>query len=128
VQYRLFNFTATGNADPSINPSFLTQLQSLCPQNGNPSKRIDLDKDTEDQFDVSYFKNVRDGNAVLESDQRLWGDSNTKRIVQNYAGIITGLLGLRFDLEFPKSMLKMGAIGVKTGSQGEIRKVCSQFN
>jgi hypothetical protein len=36
------------------------------------------------------------------------------------AGTITGLLGLRFDLEFPKSMLKMGEIGVKTGSQGEI--------
>ncbi|KAJ4794690.1 Peroxidase [Rhynchospora pubera] len=128
VQYRLFNYTGTGNADPSISPSFLSQMQSLCPQNGDSSKRIPLDKGSENKFDVSYFKNLRDGNGVLESDQRLWSDSNTKSIVQNYAGTIRGLLGLRFDYEFPKSMVKMGEIGVKTGSQGEIRKICSQFN
>ncbi|KAJ4752327.1 Peroxidase [Rhynchospora pubera] len=103
-------------------------MQSLCPQNGDSSKRIPLDKGSENKFDVSYFKNLRDGNGVLESDQRLWSDSNTKSIVQNYAGTIRGLLGLRFDYEFPKSMVKMGEIGVKTGSQGEIRKICSQFN
>ncbi|KAJ1685296.1 hypothetical protein LUZ63_016686 [Rhynchospora breviuscula] len=128
IKYRLFNFTATGNSDPTISPSFLSKLQNMCPQSGDSSDRIPLDKDTMSKFDVSYFKNIRDGNAVLESDQRLWGDSSTKSIVQNYAGNIRGLLGLRFNLEFPKSMVKMGAIGVKTGSLGEIRKVCSQFN
>ncbi|KAJ4765820.1 Peroxidase [Rhynchospora pubera] len=128
VKYRLFNFTATGNSDPTISPSFLSKLQNMCPQSGDSSDRIPLDKDTVSKFDVSYFKNIRDGNAVLESDQRLWGDSSTKSIVQNYAGNIRGLLGLRFNLEFSKSMVKMGAIGVKTGSLGEIRKVCSQFN
>lgn len=79
-------------------------------------------------FDVSFFKNVRDGNAVLESDQRLWEDGNTHDIVRNYAGNIRGLLGLRFDFEFRKSMIKMSSIGVKTGTQGEIRKICSKFN
>ncbi|KAJ3694215.1 hypothetical protein LUZ60_009695 [Juncus effusus] len=128
VKYRLFNFTATGNPDPTISPSFLSQLRTLCPQNGDGSKRVPLDKDTENTFDINFFKNVRDGNAVLESDQRLWGDSNTQSIVQNYAGTIRGLLGLRFNYEFPKSMAKMGEIGVKTGYQGEIRKICSQFN
>jgi peroxidase len=100
----------------------------MCPQSGDSSTRIALDKDTESNFDVSYFKNLRDGNAVLESDQRLWSDSSTKNIVQKYAGNIRGLLGLRFNLEFPKAMVKMGAIGVKTGSDGEIRQICSQFN
>lgn len=100
----------------------------MCPQSGDSSDRIALDKDTESKFDVSYFKNVRDGNAVLESDQRLWADSSTKGIVQKYAGNVRGLLGVRFNFEFPKSMVKMGAIGVKTGSNGEIRKICSQFN
>lgn len=127
-RYRLYNFTATGNADPSINQAFLTQLQSLCPKNGDPSKRVALDKDSEFSFDVSFFKNVRDGNAVLESDQRLWGDASTRKIVENYAGNIRGLLGFRFNFEFPKAMIKMSNIEVKVGTQGEIRKVCSKVN
>ncbi|XP_068643531.1 peroxidase 25 [Aristolochia californica] len=127
-QYRLYNFTATGNADPSIGPSFLSQLQGLCPRNGDGSKRVALDKDSQNKFDVSFFKNVRDGNGVLESDQRLWGDSATRSIVQKYAGSIRGLLGFRFDFEFPKSMIKLSSIDVKTGTQGEIRNVCSKFN
>ncbi|PIA65700.1 hypothetical protein AQUCO_00100892v1 [Aquilegia coerulea] len=127
-RYRLYNFTATGNADPTINPAFLAQLQSLCPPNGDGTKRVALDKDSQTNFDVSFFKNVKNGNGVLESDQRLWGDATTQPIVQNYAGTIRGLLGLRFDLEFSKAMIKMSGIEVKTGSQGEIRKMCSKFN
>ncbi|KAF5195774.1 Peroxidase [Thalictrum thalictroides] len=127
-RYRLYNFTATGNADPTINPAFLPQLQALCPPNGDGTKRVALDKDSQTNFDNSFFKNVKDGNGVLESDQRLWGDATTRPIVQNYAGTIRGLLGLRFDLEFSKAMIKMSGIEVKTGSQGEIRKICSKFN
>lgn len=87
-----------------------------------------LDKDSQLKFDASFFKNLRDGNGILESDQRLWGDSSTSRIVDNYAGTIRGLLGLRFDFEFKKAMVKMSGIEVKTGGQGEIRKICSKFN
>lgn len=127
-RYRLFNFTSTGDADPTISQRFLTQLQAICPKDDDGSKRVALDKDSQLKFDVSYFKNVRDGNAILESDQRLWGDSATRRIVQNYGGTIRGLLGVRFDYEFPKSMIKMSSIEVKTGEQGEIRNICSKFN
>lgn len=127
-RYRLYNFTATGNADPTISSSYLTQLQSLCPAGGDGSKRVVLDKGSQMNFDVSFFKNVRDGNAVLESDQRLWGDESTKGVVQNYAGSVRGILGFRFDFDFTKAMVKMSNIGVKTGTSGEIRKVCSAFN
>ncbi|KAJ9688644.1 hypothetical protein PVL29_014347 [Vitis rotundifolia] len=127
-RYRLYNFTPTGNADPTINQAFLAQLQGLCPKDGDGSKRVALDKDSQTKFDVSFFKNVRAGNGVLESDQRLLGDGETQRIVQNYAGSVRGLLGVRFDFEFPKAMIKMSSIEVKTGAQGEIRKICSKFN
>ncbi|KAJ9688642.1 hypothetical protein PVL29_014346 [Vitis rotundifolia] len=129
-QYRLYNFTAKGNADPTINQAFLAQLRALCPDvGGNVSKSgVPLDKGSQFKFDVSFFKNLRDGNGVLESDQRLFGDSETQRIVKNYAGNGRGLLGLRFAFEFPKAMIKMSSIGVKTGTQGEIRKTCSRFN
>lgn len=124
----MYNFTPTGNADPSINQAFLSQLQVICPKNGDGLRKVALDKDTPAKFDVSFFKNVRDGNGVLESDQRLWEDSATRRVVQNYGGIIRGLLGLRFDYEFPKAMIKLSSVDVKAGYDGEIRKVCSKFN
>ena len=129
-EYRLYNFTAKGNADPTINQAFLAQLRALCPDvGGDVSKKgVPLDKDSQFKFDVSFFKNVRDGNGVLESDQRLFGDSETQRIVKNYAGNVKGLLGLRFYFEFPKAMIKMSSIGVKTGTQGQIRKTCARFN
>ena len=81
------------------------------------------------KFDVSFFKNLRDGNAVLESDQRLWEDDATRSVVQDYAGSIRGLLGIRFDQDFRNAMIKMSGIEVKTtDAQGEIRKLCSKFN
>ena len=128
IRYRLYNFTSTGNSDPTLNPSLLTQLKGVCPKDGDGAKRVALDKDSEAKFDASFFKNVRDGNAVLESDQRLWGDPETSRIVKNYAGSFRGLLGFRFSYEFSKAMVKMGGVEVKTGDQGEIRKVCSRLN
>ena len=127
-RYRLYNFTTTGSADPTISQPFLTQLQTLCPKNGDGSKRVALDIDSQTKFDVSFFKNVRDGKGVLESDQRLWGDAATRNIVEKYAGTIRGLLGLRFDFEFRKAMIKMSSIEVKTGAEGEIRKICSKIN
>ncbi|PON39323.1 Peroxidase [Parasponia andersonii] len=125
VSYRLYNFKSTGNSDPTINPSFLTHLQSRCPKGGDGSKRVSLDRDSQFSFGTSFFENVRDGNAVLESDQRLWGDAETRRIVEKYA---SNTRGLRFDFEFAKAMIKLSTIDVKSGTEGEIRKICSKFN
>ncbi|GLJ20586.1 hypothetical protein SUGI_0374920 [Cryptomeria japonica] len=127
-RYRLYNFTSTGNADPTINPDYLAELQRLCPADGDATKRVALDKDSQNNFDVSFFRNIRNGNGVLESDQKLWSDPSTKSLVQMYAGALGGLFGLRFELSFAQAMVKMGNIGVKTGTEGEIRKICSQFN
>ncbi|MFQ6630111.1 hypothetical protein Gotur_023716, partial [Gossypium turneri] len=48
--YRLYNFT-NGGPDPTINPAFVPQLQALCPQNGDGSRRIDLDTGSGNRFD-----------------------------------------------------------------------------
>lgn len=87
-----------------------------------------MDKGSQLKFDNSFYKNLIDGNGVLESDQRLWSHPSTRDIVKRYAGNLRGLLGLRFNYEFKKAMVKLSSIGVKTGTQGEIRKVCYQFN
>ena len=109
-----------------MNTTSLTDLQSQCPSGGDGSKRVSLDKGSSTTFDATFFSNVRDGNVVLESDQRLWGDNSTKSFVQNYAGASFGVSS--FNLAFTQSMVKMSKIGVKTGTDGEIRKVCSAFN
>ncbi|KAJ1434942.1 Secretory peroxidase [Sesbania bispinosa] len=123
---RLYNFTANG-ADPSIDPSFLPQLRALCPQNSGGSNRVALDNGSQNKFDTSYFSNLRNGRGILESDQALWNDASTKSFVQRYLGL-RGLLGLTFNVEFGKSMVKMSNIGVKTGADSEIRKICSAIN
>ena len=127
ISYRLYNFTTSGGADPTIDPTFLPTLQSLCPQNGDGNKRIALDYGSGDKFDHSFFKNVQNNRGILESDQSLWQDSTTKNFVRRFIGI-RGLAGLTLNVEFGRAMIRMTNIGVKTGTDGEIRKVCSAIN
>ncbi|KAG8654187.1 peroxidase N1 [Manihot esculenta] len=124
--YRLYNASGNGS-DPTINASFLPQLQALCPQNGDGTKRVALDTGSVNKFDVSFFSNLRNGRGILESDQKLWTDASTRTLVQRFMGV-RGLAALKFNVEFGKSMVKMSNIGVKTGSDGEIRKKCSVIN
>jgi peroxidase len=124
--YRLNNFTENGTADPSIDPSFLPKLQALCPQHSD-ANRVALDDGSQNKFDKSYYANLKMGRGILQSDQALWNDSSTKMLVQRYLGA-RGSFGLRFNVEFGKSMVKMSNIGVKSGADGEIRKLCSAFN
>ncbi|MCL7030574.1 hypothetical protein MKW94_007384 [Papaver nudicaule] len=126
-RYRLYNFSGTGAADPTINPSFLTTLQNLCPDNGDGSRRVALDTGSENRFDQSYYTNLRNGRGVLESDQKLWSDASTRTVVQRFSGP-RGLSRLAFNVEFGRSMVKMSNIEVKTGTQGEIRRICSAIN
>ncbi|KAL6964292.1 Peroxidase N1 [Sarracenia purpurea var. burkii] len=125
---RLYNFNSTGKADPSIDPTFLPQLRSLCPQNGDDgSRRVALDTGSADKFDTSYFINLKKGRGVLESDQALWTDASTKTFVKQFLGV-RGLQALSFNVEFGKSMVKMSNVEVKTGTDGEIRRACSRIN
>lgn len=126
-QYRLYNFTAAGGPDPTIDAAFLSTLRNLCPANGDGTRRVGLDNGSQNRFDNSYFTNLRNGRGVLESDQRLWSDASTQNVVQRFLGV-RGLLGLTFSVEFGRSMVKMSNVEVKTGSNGEIRRVCSAVN
>lgn len=124
---RLYNFNSTGGPDPTIDPTFLPTLRSLCPENGDASRRVGMDNGSENRFDSSFFANLRDGRGVLETDQKLWSDESTRPTVQSYLGI-RGLAGLSFSVEFGRAMVKMGNIEVMTGANGEIRSVCSAIN
>ncbi|XP_024979394.1 peroxidase N1-like isoform X3 [Cynara cardunculus var. scolymus] len=125
--YRLYNFSGTNQPDPDINPVFLPQLRRLCPNGGNGSTRVALDTGSVNRFDTSYFVNVRNGRGVLESDAKLMSNPTTRTLVQRFSGAVGGP-ALRFTNEFAISMVKLGNTELKTGSQGEIRRVCSAIN
>ncbi|KAL6329771.1 hypothetical protein AAG906_037476 [Vitis piasezkii] len=122
---RLYNFnTTTGSG---ADPAFLPQLQALCPQNGDASRHVALSISSPNTFDAFFFKNLKSGRGILQLDQKLWEDASTRSYVQRFLGI-RGLQGLNFNVEFGRSMVKMSNIGVKTGTEGEIRRVCSAIN
>ncbi|KAJ0514039.1 putative peroxidase [Helianthus annuus] len=125
--YRLYNFNNTNRPDPDINSSFLPQLRALCPNGGNASRRVALDTGSVNSFGESFYANLKYGRGVIESDAKLWSDPTTQRFVKRFLGS-RGLHGLRFDVEFGRAMVKMGNVEVKTGKQGEIRRICTAIN
>ncbi|KAL4587520.1 hypothetical protein LXL04_000391 [Taraxacum kok-saghyz] len=128
ISYRLYNFNNTANAtDPDLNPTFIPQLQALCPNGGDPLTRVALDTGSEGSFGNSFYDNLRNGRGVIESDAKLWSDGRTQRFVQPFVGS-TGQSASRFNADFARAMVKLGNTELKTGSQGEIRRVCTAIN
>ncbi|WJX21985.1 Peroxidase 43 [Trifolium repens] len=126
---RLYNFFPFGGgSDPAISPFFLPQLKERCPQNGDINTRLAIDEGSDKRFDKNILKNIRDGFAVLESDARLNDDIVTRSVIDSYFNPINPIFGPSFENDFVNSIVKMGQIGVKTGSAGNIRRVCSAFH
>jgi peroxidase len=122
---RLFNFNGTGQPDPTINSSYLSTLQSTCPQNGNANTLTSLDPGTPDTFDNNYFKNLQNNMGLLQSDQELLSTSgaSTISIVNDYSSSQSD-----FFTSFINSMINMGNISPLTGTSGEIRLNCGKVN
>lgn len=129
MNQRLYGFpAANGGSDPSINPEFLPELKSTCPKNGDVNVRVAIDRGSETMFDNQILSNIKSGMAVLQSDAALYQDEATRSVVDSYFGLLSPFFGPSFDEDFAASMIKMGRIGVWTGSRGEIRRICSSFN
>ncbi|KAI7730363.1 hypothetical protein M8C21_018574 [Ambrosia artemisiifolia] len=128
MEERLYNFATSGRPDPSINPRFLPELTSTCPKHGDIMVRLPMDHGSEDTFDIQILQNIRSGFAVLQSDAKLMDDPTTRGIVESYFGVLAPLTGPSFEADFVTSMIRMGRIGVKNGSNGNIRRVCKSFN
>lgn len=126
---RLYNFFPFGGgSDPAISLNFLPQLKARCPKDGNVNNRLAIDEGSVQKFDKNILKNIREGFAVLASDARLNDDIVTKSVIDSYFSPINPTFGPSFENDFVQAMVKMGQIGVKTGSVGNIRHVCSAFN
>jgi peroxidase len=121
---RLYNYRRTNLADPSMDPRLLKALKMSCPKTGGNADIITpFDVNTPFAFDNAYYKNLELKMGLLGTDQALFSDPRTKYLVQYFANYRT-----QFFQAFSLAMDKMSSIGVKTGNQGEIRKVCTQVN
>ncbi|XP_019188071.1 PREDICTED: peroxidase 15 [Ipomoea nil] len=122
---RLFNFSNTGNPDPTLNTTYLATLQQICPQGGSGFTVTNLDPTTPDTFDNNYFSNLQNNRGLLQSDQELFSTSgaSTIVIVNNFSANQTA-----FFESFVQSMINMGNISPLTGSSGEIRSNCRRPN
>ncbi|CAI9103959.1 OLC1v1002558C1 [Oldenlandia corymbosa var. corymbosa] len=125
---RLYKFTPNGGSDPSINPQILPELTKTCPNGGDVDTRLPMDRGSEDTFDNHILDNIRSGAAVLRSDAQLYQDASTRAVVDSYFSLFAPMFGPSFEDDFANAMVKLGRIGVKTGSQGTIRRVCANFD
>ncbi|RZC63707.1 hypothetical protein C5167_025460 [Papaver somniferum] len=115
-----------GSADPTMDPALVETLKSQCPENANgQGDVINLDQgpSSSNVVDNSFYQQIHLNKGILEIDQKLALDSSTTDVVNTLA-----IDGVAFLNLFGKSMVKMGGIGVLTGTDGQIRLKCSSVN
>ncbi|KAK1279494.1 Peroxidase 5 [Acorus gramineus] len=122
---RLYNFSNASMIDPTLSSSYADLLRNKCPSNSTLSTPITvaLDIITPNVLDNRYYTGLQLNLALLTSDQALLTNVNTSAAVNNNANNQTAWVE-----KFKKAMVRMGNIGVLTGTQGEIRKNCRVVN
>ncbi|KAK2980193.1 hypothetical protein RJ640_007283 [Escallonia rubra] len=121
---RLYNFQGTGNPDPTMDPFLVNKLRSKCPQNATFDNTADLDQNPFSSLivDNSFYRQILLRRGILQIDQELALDPVTKASVTAIASAYD------FSTNFGQAMIKLGAVQVLTGTQGEIRKSCRAVN
>ncbi|CAL9162963.1 unnamed protein product [Musa hybrid cultivar] len=120
---RLYSFNSTSAVDPSLNLAYANALMRACPRNVDPTIAVNMDLNTPITFDNVYYKNLLNGEGLFTSDQVLFTDQRSRPVVKKFAADQNS-----FFKAFARSMIRLGRLGVKTGSQGEIRRDCTAFN
>lgn len=120
---RIYNFSPRRAVDSSLNSSYAAQLQQMCPRIVDPTIAINMDPTTPHQFDNVYYKNLQSREGLFSSDQVLFTDLRSQSTVNTFAQSSAA-----FNTAFVNAMIKLGRVGVKMGTQGEIRRECSRFN
>lgn len=121
---RLFDFKGSGEPDPALDSSLLSNLQSMCPnQDSSNSNLAPLDATSTFVFDNNYYTNLVRNSGLLESDQALTGDPRTAAMVNYYS-----TNQFSFYNDFSASMVKLSNVGVLTGQNGQIRRKCRSVN
>ncbi|GAV91658.1 LOW QUALITY PROTEIN: peroxidase domain-containing protein, partial [Cephalotus follicularis] len=145
IRGRLYNFSGTGQPDPSI-ADFLEQMRRSCPLNkssdsdGSPAlmrsrgmsestlgmgdyQELSSSISSGAGFDTHYYQSLLRGRGLLFSDQQLMADDRTAMLVRSYS---MGN-GSTFRVDFARVMVKLSNLGALTGSEGQVRINCSRL-
>ncbi|KAI3823325.1 hypothetical protein L1987_04760 [Smallanthus sonchifolius] len=123
-QDRLYNFQNMGKPDPTMDLGLLTSLRKTCAQNATVDRTVNLDQNplSSKVIDKSFYSQIMLRRGVLQTDQELALDPLNKSKVAAVAA------SSDFNTKFGQAMVKMGAMQVLTGTQGEIRQSCRSIN
>lgn len=123
---RLYNFSSTVQTDPSLDRYYATVLKVQCPKGGSSNNQmtVPMESKTPLILDNLYYDEVKAHRGLFTSDATLLTDPNTLNMVNQSSG--PNLYA--WQQKFAAAMVKMGKIGVLTGSPGEIRDNCRHPN
>ncbi|KAL6621275.1 hypothetical protein ACP70R_033707 [Stipagrostis hirtigluma subsp. patula] len=121
---RIYN-GSTPIVDSGLRPAYATLLRALCPSNANSSTPTTtaIDPSTPAVLDNNYYKLLGLNLGLFFSDNQLRVNATLNASVNSFASNETD-----WKQKFAAAMVKMGNIGVLTGTQGEIRLNCSIVN
>uniref|UniRef100_J3MLJ7 Peroxidase n=1 Tax=Oryza brachyantha TaxID=4533 RepID=J3MLJ7_ORYBR len=122
---RLYNFTGKGDADPTLDVhGYAALLRAACPPQFDSATTVEMVPGSSTTFDTDYYKLVASHRGLFHSDQALLQDGEAAAIVAAMASTTKQ----DFFRRFAVSMVRMGNVGVLTGTAGEIRKNCAMVN
>ncbi|KAG6550249.1 hypothetical protein Mapa_008209 [Marchantia paleacea] len=120
IDQRLYNFSGVqGLTDPSLDVSFARELKATCPSGSSNTLEMD---GTQFKFDTRYFQRLEVNKGLFSSDASLITQPFPASVVDQETHKDT------FFADFPESMIKLAALEVLTGSDGEIRNHCAFVN
>ncbi|KAJ6410908.1 hypothetical protein OIU84_007627 [Salix udensis] len=121
---RLYKFNGTTSQDPSLDATYAASLKQKCPQGSTDSSLVvPMDTSTPTISDVSYYRDILANRGLFTSDQTLLSNTATASQVNSNSRSPLG-----WKRKFAAAMVKMGGIGVLTGTTGEIRANCRVIN
>ncbi|CAL5023866.1 unnamed protein product [Urochloa decumbens] len=129
---RLYGHPTTGagndTTDPSLDAAYATNLRrrKCLAANGGYAEDavVEMDPGSHLTFDLGYYRALLKHRSLLQSDAALLTDAAARADVE---GVVGGPDEVFFQL-FARSMATLGAVQVKTGAQGEIRRNCAVVN
>ncbi|XP_057479483.1 peroxidase 5-like [Actinidia eriantha] len=121
---RLYNFNATTNQDPSLDPLYASQLRQQCPQGSTiPNLVVPMNPGSSATMDSGYYMDVVANRGLFTSDQTLLTNQDTAdQVNQNAMNVFL------WRRKLAAAMVKMGQTGVITDDTGEIRSNCRKIN
>jgi peroxidase len=123
-RFRLANGSMSP-VDGSMNTDYANELIRACSVNGTVSAgtSVDCDSGSSSVFDNRYYANLLNGRGLLRTDAVLVQNASTRATVAAFAQSQDAFFSAWAD-----SFARLSRLGVKTGTDGEIRRTCSSVN